>query len=594
MVWALVALAPSADAEDGGLARAGFAPIEGPVLSIRPGASALVARPVPCPASDTPWVARAEPLALPRGVALPSRAELQVEACRVVFEVRTSAALVDGPARLKLRVFDRKTKVERVAKEVTVQVELNTSGWTERELLEGFWGYRAYRAEAIRAIKLLRPRGVRLNLAKDGPIPPLIGARASTLAQVAAFEATRRRMYVARTRMTVAARSGDARARAWIPQMQAAVPRGVPALAERPAPPPTAPEPHPSAPPEARDVPPDASDVLAPIASYEPGTDAGSVPDTSAPLPRPPPSDEPDPADLPATVEIEDEVPAPAPPAAPRPEDARGLVLDGTFVGFATGTRLTYASVTRDESAEAAALFIFAELALSPDLGVELDVPVQFVRLDELEAESVVASGNPRFSVKYRFDLPELFGGNAALAVAGRYALPLSPPAQLAPTDKNADAFSREVNFVDPWAFFVDRHNLGLGASVAWRRGLIHGAAQVGLDYFFPIGDRTFGDFVGLSYGAGIGIVPIEELGGFLELRATTLTSGGGRTEAVGYAGARGMLFGFLEPALFVGVPIGSITSHSSVQLGAELRVSWALRRERVKNIGEVDTWDEG
>lgn len=98
--------------------------------------------------------------------------------------------------------------------------------------------------------------------------------------------------------------------------------------------------------------------------------------------------------------------------------------------------------------------------------------------------------------------------------------------------------------------------------------------AQLYLDYLFPL-DEDERDLVALAYGAGVGYAPVEWIAAWVEGRATSLLTGFSRTELVAYAGARTRLWDWFEPAVFVGLPVGSIADTSSVQLGAEVRVAW-------------------
>ncbi|MEL6188127.1 MAG: hypothetical protein AAFU79_26175, partial [Myxococcota bacterium] len=53
---------------------------------------------------------------------------------------------------------------------------------------------------------------------------------------------------------------------------------------------------------------------------------------------------------------------------------------------------------------------------------------------------------------------------------------------------------------------------------------------------------------------------------------------GPARTELQVYGGVRSRLFDFVEPALWVGYPIGSAAEVTGLQVGAELRFSYDVR----------------
>ena len=74
-----------------------------------------------------------------------------------------------------------------------------------------------------------------------------------------------------------------------------------------------------------------------------------------------------------------------------------------------------------------------------------------------------------------------------------------------------------------------------------------------------------------------------------MEARGTTLISGPVRNEWFLNVGARGRLMGLLEPALWIGIPIGSISRTSSIQLGAEIRVSYDVESVMVRGKSTKD-----
>ncbi|MEM6370844.1 MAG: hypothetical protein AAF851_21345 [Myxococcota bacterium] len=483
--------------------------------------------------------------------------------------VRSASA--QGSAAYRIRVLDRRG-IGTPLLERLIRVELSPapSRWTDEELAYAFHGADQFRSQAQGLLVDLRKRGVRASLKVDEPRPPLLRARDETMRMVQAFEGARRRLGIARRGLLAAARSGNAEAQRLLTLLRQ------PASKRENAPPipSSAPPPQASTPTQNATSRTNEEGVLEPIEAYELGSDgrAASPPAAeSGPTPAPP---APAPT-RPVRAETSSPAPARATESSDRPRPVRGLVLDGADVGFGGGTRFVYAEARLLRSAQTAALFVFAEAAFTENLGLQLDVPIQFLSLQDVEVRDVNTTGNPALSIKYRLWLPKLGGAPIALALRGRYGLPLTPEARFAPTTVVADDFSREVHFVEPHTFLVDRHDFALGASSAWRRGWLSLSAQLWFDYFVPVGSaESLSDFTSLSYGLGVGVLPFSrlDLGSFLEFRGTSVFAGGGRTEGNLYAGLRGRFFGWFEPGAYAGIPLGGLATSSSVQAGLELR----------------------
>ena len=151
--------------------------------------------------------------------------------------------------------------------------------------------------------------------------------------------------------------------------------------------------------------------------------------------------------------------------------------------------RAAYAKVTAQETAYTGTFFYFAQTGITRFLGIEATIPTEYVDLALAESRDrpLYALGNPMFAVKYRLHLPEIGGRAPALGIRIRYGLPLVPPHFVPPTNFGAEDFTREVNFADPYAFFMDRHDLGLGVNTAWRWQMLQLGLQLHWDYFLPV-----------------------------------------------------------------------------------------------------------
>ena len=124
------------------------------------------------------------------------------------------------------------------------------------------------------------------------------------------------------------------------------------------------------------------------------------------------------------------------------------------------------------------------------------------------------------------------------------------------------------------YAFLLEKTGLGLGVNAAYQWGMVHFGAQVGSDVFLAVGDIDTTNKVTINYGFSVGVLPFgERLGAFIEGRAVSLLPA--RTEFFTYFGARGQVFDYIEPAIWVGLPVGSVRNVNRFQVGAELRFSY-------------------
>lgn len=543
----------------------------------------------------------------PRTVVVHPRADrLAVRDGVLVWVVPIHAAVTadaGGDVEYELDLMERRglgDSLLRMSARTRVEV-IATRQLTRSDLARDFAGYRRHRARARAAAKRLGAVGVRVSLEEDGPLPPTTTLRARGLALLRGFISDRYRMHAAARHLQHARRfaAPELQALAGSFWRQRYAPRArLGALAQIPLLPPDGAKPEPGPgpePPAASTSEPAEDGVLEPLATFTPGSERPEVAEDEDPFrppaPEPPP---PDPEEASATGASPGVPPVTEATGRPGreadtelrraaagddepetiPNQRRGLTLDDPNVGFGGSVRFTWAEARVRESATTAALFFFTQAALTRDLGVEVTVPTQYVSLHDIDAESVYANGNPLLAAKYRFHLPAWAGSAPALTIRARLGVPWSPPSKLRPSDFLAEDLSRQVHFVDTWAFLPDFWDVGAGASLSWGFEGLTLQSQLYLDYLFPL-DEAERDLVALSYGAGVGYAPWRWISGWVEARATSLLTGFSRTEMVAYAGARARLWDLLEPAVFVGVPVGSIADTSSVQLGAELRIAY-------------------
>ncbi len=243
--------------------------------------------------------------------------------------------------------------------------------------------------------------------------------------------------------------------------------------------------------------------------------------------------------------------------------------------------RASLAQVTQPEAATTVALFYFAQVGLTKDLGLELTMPTQLLDTElGAERQTLYLPGNPLIAAKYRFHLPQISGRKPALTVRARWGIAAFRKHSVPASTYFAEDFSFEPNVVDTFAFLLERSHVGLGASFAWQVEGVHLAAQLTGDGVFPTPlARDAPTLLAIGYGASVGASPFGDvLTGYLEGRAVSLLGGPLRTEAMAYAGLRSRLFDGFEPAVWVGVPVGSVAATSSPQVGIELRFGQDVR----------------
>ena len=263
------------------------------------------------------------------------------------------------------------------------------------------------------------------------------------------------------------------------------------------------------------------------------------------------------------------------------PSYYRGLLFEDPNIGYGAAIRFSFAPVEIRESANTAAIFYSAQAAFTRTLGAELTIPTQYLDITSFPGDrnppAQYEIGNPLVALKYRFQLPEVQGRHPALTVKARWGIPVAPLHSVPATELIVEEFTREANFVDTYAFFMESHDFGLGANFVWRWKWLYTGFQLFGDIFVPVGDASQDTAFGaISYGATVGGLPFGDLVGFfIEGRGTSLLIGSGRNEFFAYAGARGRFLDMIEPALWVAVPLGSIREASPVQFGLELRFSY-------------------
>lgn len=520
-----------------------------------------------------------------------------------------------GRVRATFALRERKGLANTVvSKKVRHRVVVTPPNPSVRDLAADFRGYRYLLPRAKARMRALSRAGLRgLTLQDEGTIRGTQRLNPAGVQQLRAFEQERRRMWIAHRHLRGAAEAApepEVKEAASVLLANLGTPEsrlsGLPPLAlvepSTPSPPPPPPPTEPTEPTEA-----EPSDTLEPVAEYVAGSE-GTV-DTDPvlepePVPEPPPEPEPEPVTAPSGPRYQrgdpetdpkllaisiglEEVPA-DPGDADRlvrryylPSYPRGLVLDDPNIGHGAGVRASYAEVTRPESAQTLAVFYSLQAGLTPDLGLEVHVPTQLVSLDigGLE-QSLYRPGNPLLSAKYRLHLPTIQGRRPTLTLRARWGMAIFQRHQIPASDLDTEQFSRVPNMADTYAFLPERTDLGIGVNAAWQKDWLVFGAQLYFDYFIPseIAPEQ-DDFLAIGYAASIGAVPFGDVvGGFLEARGVSFVAGPQRTEAFLYAGVRSRLFDLFEPALWVGLPVGSVAETSSAQLGLELQVRYDVR----------------
>ncbi len=512
-----------------------------------------------------------------------------------------------GRVRCTLALVERKGLANLVIKEqVTHWVKSAKARPSQRDLLADFHGYRIFAKKAQAKRRKLAKAGLRLSLKDNGPMPPLNRAAGRTAAYAYRYEQDRRRMWIAHRHLVSAASHRDKTtadaARIYLQNLDKPASKltGLPAVSLVTK---TAPKP---APAEVETLEPVASravggtvsapdDALAPVSSYAPNSrdernDPPPGPRKSrleptqpdkAPEPEKPPEKKPTPQ---GTAEYfseqDDDILAEGGLRRYKkiPGYARGLVLDDSAIGHGAAFRISWANQVKvRETASSAAMFFEGQIALTRSVGLELTIPTEYLNLDVDRARSVYAMGNPLLAAKWRIYLAEVLGRRPALTIRARAALPIAPLHTVPPTSLGVEDFTREAYFADTYAFFLEKADFGLGASAAWQWDILRLGAQFYADYFVPVSDaqdRT--SFFTVSWGASVGALPFGDLVGFYaEARAVSLLAGPGRTEFFTYLGVRGHFMKYLEPALWLTLPLGSVRNANTFQVGAELRFSY-------------------
>jgi hypothetical protein len=522
-----------------------------------------------------------------------------------------------GRTELALRVIER-TGLANTLVEDKVTLWINVGPPVKpspRDLAADFRAYRLYSGLAAARAARMGKVGVKLPLKDLAPLPALDQLKAKGVQEVFAFLKERRRMWIAHRHLIAASQSPDSETRksagAYLANLDKADAdvKGIPAVAltEGVPPPDTTAKVETLEPTAVEPItgggPPPSGEGLSPVSSYEPGSEGDEETDLpESARPREPKKDEPPPK--PVVKPGEEIARAPAEeetltlsddPFGEKqlrkvviiPSFNRGLVLDDPNIAHGVAVRLAWANVRVQESAIASAFFFHGQVGFTQDIGAEVTVPTEYVDVDLEGSRSVFTLGNPLISAKYRLHLPDVLGRKPALTIRARWALPIAPLHNVPPTGLGAENFTREAHFSDTYAFFLEKTALGLGVNLAWQWELITTGVQLYSDYFFPISDSADQtDFFTIAYGFSIGALPLQPfvegalqdlLGVYVEGRATSLLAGPRRTEFFMYFGIKSRILEYLEPGIWIGLPLGSVSDVSGVQIGAELRFSYDL-----------------
>lgn len=490
-----------------------------------------------------------------------------------------------------VKLLERKGIGNEVASEkIRLSITVGEPKPTVLELAADFRGYRHFQALAKERRNKLAPRGVVLSMKDLDPPPQLVRAGDEVVASVDEFHRWRRRMWSAERHLQAASRSPDrataALAKRYLSLLEAkddalgdlplaleetkssAATSGVSQLGDPKAPKTGAQKP-PTQPGEIEELQPLETTVV----------DDEPEPSTRREDPRETVKTEPEEAKKPDEPVVEDVLTLMKKREVPVPLYTRGLVLDDPNVGFAFATRMGWAGAqVRGETSISPAWFFSAQAGLTEDLGLELTVPLTYVRLDLIREPDLIYMGNPQVAVKYRFFLPEILGRRVTLVPRLRWGIPLQGQQTVPPTLLQARDFTVEPHFADLYAFLLEKHAFGGGAGAAWGYGMFHVAAQLYFDVYVPTpsSDDPL-SFLVVSYGLSAGVRPLDYLGAFIEARGTALLAGPGRHEVFTYLGIKGYLMDHIEPALWVSLPIGSVFDVTGFQVGGELRFTYDL-----------------
>jgi hypothetical protein len=533
---------------------------------------------------------------------------------RIVYLISTDPeAKRGGVVQLTLSIVERRGLGSALAStKIRHSLSVTPAGGSPDDLAADFFAYRYHRLAAVSAAtELSRQNITNLSLSGKDTLPALGRLDTQTSATLLDFGRSRRRMWVAERHLVAAKLAGKpdiARlaetylANLKTPSEELNVPRPPPFGDSTPvaASPPPLPAAKTSGGPK---------EMLAPVKTYQPGTPGSSEDLIAAPAQSPPEQSDKDVVqpdenlNPESTSEADEEdteeelvemVPYLFGQREQRvriiPSYYRFLSLDDPNIGHGAWFRTAWSSVDLRETAQVGAFFFSGQVAVTDSFGIEFTVPTELVSLDLERSQSVFAMGNPLLTAKYRFHLPKILGRRPAISIRGRWGMPLSTKSAIPPTDLEAETFSREAFFTEPWAFNLEKSNLGLGTLAVWAYGILQVGFQFSADYLFPVGDtKDQLDFLSLNYAASVGVLPFGDIAGFFgEGRATSILSGGGRTEGLLVLGARSRIFDRFEPALWAGFPLGSTADTNSVQFNLEIRVHFDVpaRLSEPKNDG--------
>jgi hypothetical protein len=512
------------------------------------------------------------------------------------YAIHADQGAQSGALKAQLKLLERVgiSAAVSLAEGVDHKITITPAAPGKGDLAADFWGYRVYKELATTRVKELAGRGVPGLTLKDGEkLPMLDRLDGRTAVSVFEFERWRRRIAVARRHLVAASKLQNAELAQLAEKYLAKLDAEDSELADLP------------------DVP-IAVAAAAPAAGGA-GAGAGGAAAEETPKsaekkqkggviqlvpleadstkkesePTKPPEDE---RREPAKAPVQSTATANPPPEPeakvvesvtrreePIPNYPRSLVLDDPNIGYDFAIRGSYLSITTPESAASPSMFIATQTSITRDVGIELTLPISYVSLTSVpRSVPLLSIGNPLLAAKYRLYLPEIAGRAPVLALRARWGIPLFPDQDIRPTRFDVESFSRDPHFDEEYAFTHDKHDVGAGFSAAWQQNIFHVAAQMYLDYFGAVPkapDST--NFLTLSYGASFGVRPVGDLLGiYAELRGTSLLTKE-RTEIFGYVGARAHLAEFFEPAVWIGLPFGSVGSVSTLQIGGELRFAY-------------------
>ena len=543
--------------------------------------------------------------------------------------------LAGGKVRLTVSLVRRQGLANIVAKQdLDHTIRLGRSNPSPPDIAADFYGYRYYRRLALRRRKALRRVGLQLSLKDQERLPPLDRAPAKVAAQVLRYDQERRLFWVAQRHLVAAMQHPDPKTRqlaqAYLQNLDR--PRrewqGVPTIELAPAstPPPVAAAPPP---PRARQratrlepdserpfdsdrarrsPDPDRPQRLRPSTEYEVGTERPAPPPPARPPPERIPEEPPSAPEQPQVADEDDNVIYEEDPFGQRtlrrltkiPSYYRGLVFEDPNIAHGGAVRTVFASIETREAADTIAVFYSAQAAITRYLGAEITVPTQYLDITSFPGDrdppAQYEFGNPLVALKYRIHLPKVGERYPAVTFKARWGIPFARLHSVPATELDIEEFTREVHFVDTYAFFLENHSVGIGANVAWQWRWLYAGVQLFGDVFIPVDGTTQSrTFSAISYGASVGALPFGDyVAFFVEGRGSSLLLGGGRNEFFTYLGARGQLLDMIEPAVWIGLPLGSIREASPIQFGLELRFSYDVvdvveprRRSRSQDILE-------